>query len=61
MLTTKFNENTGIAILEPGGELSERDFKSAAAIIDPYIATSGKLNGIIIHVKNFQDGIHFQH
>lgn len=53
MLTTKFNENTGIAILEPDGELSERDFKSAAMIIDPYIATSGKLNGIIIHVKKF--------
>ena len=53
MLTVKLNEIEGIAILEPDGELSESDFKSASAIIDPYIETSGKLNGIIIHVKTF--------
>ncbi len=53
MLTVKLNEIEGIAILEPDGELSERDFKSASAIIDPYIETSGKLNGIIVHVKTF--------
>lgn len=53
MLTVKLNELEGIAILEPDGELSEKDFISAAAIIDPYIETSGKLNGIIIHTRAF--------
>jgi hypothetical protein len=53
MLTVKLNATDGIAILEPHGELSEADFKSASAIINPYIEKTGKLNGILIHVKNF--------
>ena len=53
MLTVKLDGTEGIAILEPDGKLSERDFLSAAKIIDPYIDESGKLNGIIIHVKSF--------
>ena len=53
MLTVNLDEIKGIAILEPDGELSENDFKYVAKIIDPYIEKSGKLNGIIIHVKSF--------
>lgn len=53
MLNVKLNETEGVAILEPDGKLSENDFKSASAIIDPYIETSGKLNGIIIYVSTF--------
>jgi SpoIIAA-like len=53
MLNVKLNETKGIAILEPDGKLSEKDFISAASIIDPYLERKGKLNGIIIHVKNF--------
>ncbi len=53
MLTVNLNEKEGIAILEPDGKLSEEDFKSAAMIIDPFIEKSGKLNGIIIHVRSF--------
>ena len=53
MLTVNLDEIKGIAILEPDGELSENDFKYVARIIDPYIEKSGKLNGIIIHVKSF--------
>ena len=53
MLTVNLNEKEGIAILEPDGDLSEKDFQSAARIIDPFIEKSGKLNGIIIHVKSF--------
>ena len=53
MLTVNLNEIEGIAILEPDSELSEADFISASKIIDPYIEKSGKLNGIIIHVKSF--------
>lgn len=53
MLNVKLNETKGIAILEPDGKLSEGDFNSVANIIDPYLEKSGKLNGIIIHVKSF--------
>ena len=53
MLTVNLDEIEGIAILEPDGDLSENDFISASKIIDPYIEKSGKLNGIIIHVKVF--------
>jgi len=53
MLTVNLNEIDGIAILEPDGALSKEDFISAAEIIDPYIEKSGKLNGVIIHVKSF--------
>jgi hypothetical protein len=53
MLTVNLDEIDGIAILEPDGELSKTDFISAAKIVDPYIEKSGKLNGIIIHVKSF--------
>lgn len=53
MLTVKLDETEGIAILEPDAKLSKEDFISAAKIIDPYIEKSGKLNGIIIHVKSF--------
>ena len=37
MLKVNLSEVEGIAILEPDGELSESDFKTAAEIIDPYI------------------------
>jgi hypothetical protein len=53
MLKVNLNEIQGIAILEPDSKLSEADFISASKIIDPYIEKSGKLNGIIIHVKLF--------
>jgi len=53
MLKVSLNELTGIAILEPDGELTEADFISASKIIDPYIEKSGKSNGIIIYVKSF--------
>ena len=53
MLNVSLNEEQGIAILEPNGELMKSDFESAAKIIDPYIEKSGKLNGLIIHVKSF--------
>jgi len=43
----------GIAMLEPDGALSQQDFESAAAIIDPFIEASDKLNGVIIHTKAF--------
>ena len=53
MLKVNLSEAEGIAILEPDGELSESDFKTAAETIDPYIEKVGQLSGLIIHVKSF--------
>ncbi len=53
MLSVKFDEANGIAILEPDGALSKGDFELAAKIIDPYINKTGRLNGLIIHTKSF--------
>ncbi len=53
MLNISFDEANNIAILEPDAELSEADFTSAARVIDQYLGKSGKLNGLIIHVKVF--------
>ena len=53
MLTVNLNETAGIAVLQPDGELSAADFQSASKIIDPYIESNGKLNGIIIYVQSF--------
>ncbi len=53
MLNINIDEENRIATLEPSAELSKADFTSAARIIDQYLAGSGKLNGVIIHVKTF--------
>lgn len=53
MLKIELDENAGIAILEPGGELSANDFKAASRIIDPYIENYGELVGLAIHVREF--------
>jgi len=53
MLRVDLSEVDGIAILAPDGVLTENDFTSAAAIIDPYIEKVGKLKGVLIHVKSF--------
>lgn len=53
MLSVKIDEKHLIAILEPHGALSEADFTTAAAVIDPYIVQYSKLNGIIIHTQSF--------
>ncbi len=53
MLKVELDEAVGIAVLEPDGELSQSDFKSAAEMIDPYVDKFGALRGIIIHVESF--------
>lgn len=53
MLTVKMDESRGIAVLEPQGALSKEDFDRAAKVIDPVIEKTGRLNGLIIHTKDF--------
>ncbi|NOX15654.1 MAG: STAS/SEC14 domain-containing protein [Epsilonproteobacteria bacterium] len=47
------DKKSKIAILEPFCALSQRDFLKAKELIDPFIKENGKLNGIIIHTKDF--------
>ena len=53
MLDIELDEEAGVAILTPKGELAESDFVSAARIVDPLIEQRGELNGIVIHVDDF--------
>ena len=53
MLNVELDEVNGIATLIPNGALSEKDFKYAASIIDPYIEEYGNLKGLIIYTKTF--------
>ena len=53
MLSIKIDENNLIAILEPEGPLSKKDFESAARVIDPYIEETDQLIGLIIHARSF--------
>lgn len=53
MLDVRVNIEDGIAMLEPHGPLTRKDFESAAAIIDPYIERAGSLKGVMIHTEMF--------
>jgi SpoIIAA-like len=53
MLRVELDEETGVAILEPCGALSKKDFESAAKTVDRYIERSGKLAGIVIRLNEF--------
>ena len=53
MLKVTIHEEDGIAVLEPNGALTEKDFEAAATIIDPMIERLGRLHGIMIHTKDF--------
>ncbi len=53
MLNIELDEDMGVAILTPNGELSKDDFLSAARIVDPLIEDRGELAGIVIHVEDF--------
>jgi hypothetical protein len=53
MLKIELDQAAGIAILRPESALTEADFLSASQEIDPYIEETGKLQGLVIHVKSF--------
>ncbi|MCB1734327.1 MAG: STAS/SEC14 domain-containing protein [Gammaproteobacteria bacterium] len=53
MLEVTVDEAARVAVLEPEGALSERDFELAAAAIDPLIEKYGALAGIVIHAESF--------
>ena len=53
MLSVQMDDEHGIALLEPAGPLSERDFASAVQVIDPWIEEHGPLKGLIVYTRSF--------
>jgi len=53
MLSVKIDVASSIAILEPNGPLSQKDFQLAAKVVDSHIENTGSLHGIVIHTESF--------
>ena len=53
MLKFELLRDQKIVILRPDGPLAETDFEQLAKAIDPIIASSGKLTGILIYTRSF--------
>ncbi len=53
MLNIDLIKESGLAIVQPEGALSESDFDSVASVIDPYLEEHGELRGLIIYTKDF--------
>ena len=43
----------GILVVSPEGALEKDDFEMLSALVDPYIAEKGKLNGLMIEAESF--------
>ena len=43
----------GILVVSPEGALEKDDFEMLSALVDPYIAEKGKLNGLMIEAEWF--------
>lgn len=43
----------GILIVTPKGPLEEADFQSLSEVVDPYIESKGRLNGLMIYTESF--------
>ncbi len=43
----------GILIVTPRGPLEETDFQALSDVVDPYIESKGKLNGLMIYTESF--------
>jgi hypothetical protein len=53
MICQELDRKKGVLLVQPGGPLSRDDFKSLAAVVDPYILDTGCLKALIIQVETF--------
>ncbi|MGV7219315.1 STAS/SEC14 domain-containing protein [Bradyrhizobium sp. UFLA05-112] len=53
MVEFELLRDQGVLIVSPNGPLSGADFARLAQEIDPFIASNGKLNGLMVCVKDF--------
>jgi hypothetical protein len=52
-LSFELNEEQGVLILQPKGELEAADFERVGAELDPYIEKAGELKGLMIVAEHF--------
>lgn len=53
MLNFELDRDAGLLVLRPAGALVADDFSRVAAVVDPYLEESGRLNGVMIWVEEF--------
>lgn len=53
MISHELDRKAGVLLVRPEGPLKQDDFKSLAAVVDPYILETGSLKALIIHVETF--------
>ena len=53
MLRFELLTNPSILVLTPDGPLEKADFERLAHAVDPIIASTGKLAGIMVYTKSF--------
>ncbi len=53
MTTIDLDKQTGTLTLQPSGPLAAKDFKQVAEVVDPFIASEGVLNGVVIDAAKF--------
>jgi hypothetical protein len=52
-LSFELNEERGVLILQPKGELEAADFERVGAELDPYLGKAGGLSGLMIVAEHF--------
>ncbi len=53
MIGFELLSDKGIVVLSPNGPLEESDFKRLAEAVDPYIASNGRLTGLMLRAASF--------
>jgi hypothetical protein len=53
MIHHELLRDQGILIVSPQGPLEKVDFEMLAQVVDPFIASKGKLNGLMIYTESF--------
>jgi hypothetical protein len=53
MIDAELFRDEGVLTVFPVGELSARDFAQLAALVDPYVETDGRLNGLMVIAEHF--------
>ncbi|MCA9684604.1 MAG: STAS/SEC14 domain-containing protein [Myxococcales bacterium] len=52
-LALHMHGDVGVLVAEPKGPLRAEDFDAMALVVDPWIASHGKLAGLVIHTADF--------
>ena len=53
MIRHELLRDQGILIVTPKGPMEKADFEKLAETVDPFIASNGKLNGLMIYSESF--------